>query len=452
MEPLGGKSPITGKKTSFTSLKTMGAKWLGMLCSIPSGLCIGPEGPIIHISALLGYWSQYAVHQIEKKLGWDFDHESEDEKRDFLASGAACGICTAFRAPLAGTLFVVEEAGSFFTTQHLEFTFFSCLIAYWVQWVIGLNIDGDVATSAKFAQTQGYFCNVDNPLNMIAYLIMAVLGGTLGAAFNQVVEHLSHLRAHHINPYGGRRLFEVLFLTILTGSVVVFLPMAASCRLATRDVMLRDSAGCLPAEDFAQVSYGEVDYGYLQSVLEAAETNRSSYDWTTMDTSSSASSGSASGSASSSSSSSSASSSSSGSSSRRFLLSDETKENVKSFTTTATATATATASTTKHPRRLAASEKESDDTVPSQHPYGFGSGSNPAHDLRNVIEKSRVVEEHRGVSHFDTIILDSAADQGKYIHVHYEHTYTCGKASHTFNDMAMLWLNGGVKGTSFVFK
>ena len=217
-----------------------------------------------------------------------------------MATGAACGICTAFRAPLAGTLFVVEEAGSFFTTQHLEFTFFSCLIAYWVQWVIGLNIDGDVATSAKFAQTQGYFCNVDNPLNMIAYLIMAVLGGTLGATFNQVVEHLSHLRAHHINPYGGRRLFEVLFLTILTGSVVVFLPMAASCRLATRDVMLRDSAGCLPAEDFAQVSYGEVDYGYLQSVLEAAETNRSSYDWTTMDTSSSASSGSASGSASSS--------------------------------------------------------------------------------------------------------------------------------------------------------
>ena len=34
----------------------MGAKWLGMLCSIPSGLCIGPEGPIIHISALLGMY------------------------------------------------------------------------------------------------------------------------------------------------------------------------------------------------------------------------------------------------------------------------------------------------------------------------------------------------------------------------------------------------------------
>ena len=41
------------------------------------------------------------------------------EARDFMATGAACGICTAFRAPLAGVMFVVEEAATFFTTQHL---------------------------------------------------------------------------------------------------------------------------------------------------------------------------------------------------------------------------------------------------------------------------------------------------------------------------------------------
>ena len=87
----------------------------------------------------------------------------KSEQRDFLATGAACGICTAFRAPLAGkfllvkcffayrpfeililfffsdctgTLFVVEEAASFFTTRHLEFTFFACLAAYWCQWIL----------------------------------------------------------------------------------------------------------------------------------------------------------------------------------------------------------------------------------------------------------------------------------------------------------------------------
>jgi hypothetical protein len=40
--------------------------------------------------------------------------------RAVLATGAAVGICVAFRAPLAGCLFVVEEAASFFTVEHLE--------------------------------------------------------------------------------------------------------------------------------------------------------------------------------------------------------------------------------------------------------------------------------------------------------------------------------------------
>ena len=61
----GGKSPITKQKTSWVSLRTMSAKFLGMLCSIPSGLAIGPEGPIIHISALLGFWVTKLVHYLE---------------------------------------------------------------------------------------------------------------------------------------------------------------------------------------------------------------------------------------------------------------------------------------------------------------------------------------------------------------------------------------------------
>jgi chloride channel 7 len=378
VEPSGGKSPITKQKTSWVSLRTMSAKFLGMLCSIPSGLAIGPEGPIIHISALLGFWVTKLVHYLEGRIyGEGFDHETEDEKRDFLATGAACGITTAFRAPVAGTLFVVEEAGSFFTTQHLEFTFFSCLISYWVQWCIGQYLDGESAGDAKFQQTTGYFCNVDNPLNMVAYLMMSVLGGCLGALFNQIVEKLNHLRSHYINEYGLRRLLEILVLTLVTGSVVIFLPMNALCRKATRDVMLRDSAGCLPQEDFAQVSYGEVQFGYLNHIINS----------------------------------------------------------------------TAFQSIPGHHRNLA----ETDDTIPTLYSNPYGSGSNASYDLRNVLRNMRVVPEHRANIH-DTVILDNAADQGPYIHVHYEHTYTCGKNSHSFNDMAMLWLNGGVKGVKVLMQ
>ena len=39
VKPLGGVSHITGKMTSFVSVKTMLCKLVGMLASIPSGLC-----------------------------------------------------------------------------------------------------------------------------------------------------------------------------------------------------------------------------------------------------------------------------------------------------------------------------------------------------------------------------------------------------------------------------
>ena len=42
--PIGGKSPLTKKMTGFLSFQTLFAKTAGMILSIPSGLCLGPEG------------------------------------------------------------------------------------------------------------------------------------------------------------------------------------------------------------------------------------------------------------------------------------------------------------------------------------------------------------------------------------------------------------------------
>jgi H+/Cl- antiporter ClcA len=392
VEPPGGKSPITGKVTSFVSVQTMTAKFLGMLASIPSGLCIGPEGPIIHISALLSYWVTRSVHVIEEKLmGKEFDNDTEHERRDFLATGAACGICTAFRAPLAGTLFVVEEAGSFFTTQHLEFTFFACLVSYWVQWVLGYASGAYGATGPKFNQQTGFFCNTDSPLNMVAYLIMAIIGGVLGALFNQIVEHLNHHRAHHINKHGWKRVLEVMFLTALTGTVVVFLPMGASCRTLTREVMLEDNAGCFPAKDLHQVSFGHVSWDYMNRL--------SNISIPVKNDSAPATGG------------------------RRALINAR--------------------------RKLAVSDESADY-------YGVDEGKKMSgEELLESVRKELIYrapkynydksKKIRAYKEYDVLMLDNIYEHGPYIHIHYEHTYTCS-GSHDYNDMAMLWLNGGVYG------
>jgi H+/Cl- antiporter ClcA len=435
VEPPGGKSPLTKKTTSFVSIRTMVCKFLGMLASIPSGLCIGPEGPIIHISALLAFWTTRVIHKIQDAIvGPGFDEDTEHERRDFLATGAACGICTAFRAPLAGTLFVVEEAGSFFTTTHLEFTFFACLVSYWVQWVIGYLSGAKGATGAKFVQETGFFCNNDSPLNMVAYVLMAIGGGVLGALFNQIVEHLNHHRAHHINKHGWKRVIEVLFLTTLTGTVVVFLPMGAACRGLTRDIMLEDSAGCFPDKDLYQVSYGSVSHDFMTRL-----TNMSSPL-------------------------------ASGGGSRRALSGngnnngddsdrdDNDNDNDVTATSASIEAAGAGASRNLINPRATRNLAVSDDSAEY---YGADEGDKNlmGDQLLDPVRKAIYQDKYRAPKYtadkskkiraykeHDIVMLDNFASHGVHIHIHYEHTYMCPKAEHSYNDMAMLWLNGGVYG------
>ena len=52
--------------------------------------------------------------------------QKKSEARDFLATGGACGIAAAFRAPLSGVLFVVEEASS----RTLKFGIWSTLFSH----------------------------------------------------------------------------------------------------------------------------------------------------------------------------------------------------------------------------------------------------------------------------------------------------------------------------------
>ena len=168
VQPVGGESPLNGKKTGFLSFETLVAKTAGMILSIPSGLCLGPEGPIIHIGALLAHHSTRLLQGLSHRVLPDrFQFTVKPgEGRDFLATGAAVGICVAFRAPLAGCLFVVEEAASFFTVEHLEYTFFATVVAYLVAMYLAAPDDGFV----KFKQATGYFCTLYDSFDMCVAL------------------------------------------------------------------------------------------------------------------------------------------------------------------------------------------------------------------------------------------------------------------------------------------
>ena len=377
----GGRSPITGKATFFTSWETMVAKTLGMICSVPSGIAIGPEGPIIHISALIAHWTSILMQNLERKIMPEHSFSARNsEERDFLATGAACGICTAFRAPLAGVMFVVEEASSFFTTAHLEFTFLACLVSYWGTWAVTASFSGE--STVKFKQTTGDFCSYHDFFDYVFFICLGILGGLLGALFNQIVEEINEFRRDNINNHAWRRVLEVIIVVLLTGTAAVCLPAAFMCKQELRAVMMEDSAGCLNAEDQFQLSHGTVSHPFLEALLNQAA-------------------------------------------------------NCSADVITSTSTGSSSSSTGVRRMLLAASSSAA------------GSSSSTSSSVPTIPEVLAELQKYRSGNSYltlggveDVVWLDNG---NPYIHLHYTHAYACDTNNHEYNEMAMLWLNGGVK-------
>jgi len=85
------------KRSEMPSLALLPVKFIGGVLAIGSGLMLGREGPSVQMGASL---AQFVSQRFNRK--WqDF--------RVLLAAGAGAGLATAFDAPLAGAIFVLEE-------------------------------------------------------------------------------------------------------------------------------------------------------------------------------------------------------------------------------------------------------------------------------------------------------------------------------------------------------
>ena len=65
-----------------------------------------------------------------------------------------------------------------------EYTFLASLVAYWVTWVLTAAAEG--SSTVKFKQTTGEFCTYHDVLDYLFFILVGIVGGVLGALFNQV--------------------------------------------------------------------------------------------------------------------------------------------------------------------------------------------------------------------------------------------------------------------------
>lgn len=105
----------------FIGLRTLFVKVAGLGLAVSSGLCIGKEGPLAHIGAILGHCVIYLPLPFLSHFRNDFD------KRELAAAGAAAGVAAAFGSPIGGSLFAYEiSRPSTFWTFDLMWKVFFC--------------------------------------------------------------------------------------------------------------------------------------------------------------------------------------------------------------------------------------------------------------------------------------------------------------------------------------
>ena len=88
--------------------RVLPVKFIASLFSLGSGLLLGREGPTIQLGANIG------------KMVKDIFRQPDDRTNPLASAGAAAGLASAFNAPLAGIIFVIEEMHG-----HFRHTFFS---------------------------------------------------------------------------------------------------------------------------------------------------------------------------------------------------------------------------------------------------------------------------------------------------------------------------------------
>ena len=86
---------------------------LGSIGSVAGGLYVGKEGPLVHTGACIAaLLSQGGSKRYYVTWRWLRYFKNDRDRRDLVTCGAAAGVAAAFRAPVGGVLFALEEVAS----------------------------------------------------------------------------------------------------------------------------------------------------------------------------------------------------------------------------------------------------------------------------------------------------------------------------------------------------
>ncbi|XP_061364284.1 chloride channel protein CLC-c-like isoform X2 [Gastrolobium bilobum] len=219
---------------SILAPSTLFVKIFGSIFGVSAGFVVGKEGPMVHtgacIASLLG---QGGSRKYGLTCKWLKYFKNDRDRRDMITCGAAAGVAAAFRAPVGGVLFALEEAASWWRSALLWRTFFTtAVVAIVLRAAIQLCATGKCGlfgegglimydvSSAKVTYSVA---------DVLAALILGAIAGVLGSIYNHLVDKVVRTYSF-INEKGPAfKMSLVIAIALLTSCCFYFLPWVANC-------------------------------------------------------------------------------------------------------------------------------------------------------------------------------------------------------------------------------
>ncbi|KAJ9141023.1 hypothetical protein P3X46_031607 [Hevea brasiliensis] len=222
------------------SLRTLVVKIIGSISAVSSSLLVGKAGPMVHtgacIASLLG---QGGSKKYRLTGRWLRFFKNDRDRRDLVTCGSAAGIAAAFRAPVGGVLFALEEMASWWRSALLWRAFFTtAVVAIVLRALIDLCLSGKCGLfgTGGLIMFDVYSANITYHLiDVPPVLLLGVVGGILGSLYNFLLDKV--LRIYNLINEKGivYRIFLACSISIFTSSLLFGLPWLASCQPCPAD-------------------------------------------------------------------------------------------------------------------------------------------------------------------------------------------------------------------------
>jgi chloride channel 7 len=220
----------------FIGINTLITKAVGVTFAVTGKLCVGKEGPLAHIGAIVGLTVLYIPG-----LGFEF-LRNEDKKRQFVAAGASAGVSAAFGAPIGGALFCYEmsKPNTFWKFTMIWKVFFSCSVgnltlAILTSLASGEN-EGWNTAALKFGNASTVDENDDVEILLPGAIIIGVIGGLIGPLFINLNTRVNVYRKKYLKN-GVIKVVETTLFGFATAGIFFILPyLFETCKIEEGDM------------------------------------------------------------------------------------------------------------------------------------------------------------------------------------------------------------------------